>query len=316
MTDAEEGESVTKSEFVKFIKPYERVLRQLLLELDFFIEDAIGVNIHSVQHRMKTYESAISKSKTQSIPIEEMQDIAGIRIVVATANEVGIIERFFTRRAFQNDLIIQSNKEVKRNGYSAKHLVLAFSGSYTRSSVSNSLVEVQLVTLIQHTYNYLSRSWVYKSTLELSTEWHREFLQISNDISILDDRIAKLQKAVVASSLSGSDMEPLTPFSYQGIVAEIFAEQVSLDNSTDIVGLLVGLQYDTNGIVRTLFSDPAILRVRQRIEAMLGTSGKSVAEVMLNLDMHMFYTTFGIRMPFFENVIIALAEMYTKNTDI
>src|SRR5262245_59610721 len=120
---------MNRAEYLKFRRPYDRVLRQLLLEFEFFKEDAIGVNIHSIQHRLKTYESAVEKSSRLKIPIVEMQDIAGIRIVVATTDEVDVVARFFSRKADSNDLTIQSDKQInKQDGYRARHLVLEFSG--------------------------------------------------------------------------------------------------------------------------------------------------------------------------------------------
>ncbi|MGO9272743.1 MAG: GTP pyrophosphokinase family protein [Terriglobia bacterium] len=278
-----------RAEYLKFRRPYERVLRELVLELEFFREDAVGVNIHSVQHRLKTYESAMKKSARLNLPIAEMQDIAGIRVVAATADEVDVVARFFTRRADSNVLAVQSDQKVdKEDGYRARHLILLFEGSFRRGSAFPALVEVQLLTLLQHTYNYISRAWVYKSERSFSGQWRAEFQKLSSDIAVLDERIASLHKQVVESS--GSDDEPLTPFSYQHTVAEFFREHETIENAVDAVQLLIDLQCDTNGKLRTLFGNSDIMALRERFLKLQTQEGRAYAET---ISVHDFFLVFG-----------------------
>ena len=120
---------MNRAEYLRFRRPYERVLRQVLLELEFFVEDLVGVNIHSISHRLKSFDSALEKSRRLSLPIAEMQDIAGIRVVVATLEEVDIVTRFFSRKVDSKDLTIKLDKVIeKKEGYRARHLVLKFAG--------------------------------------------------------------------------------------------------------------------------------------------------------------------------------------------
>jgi len=295
---------VNRTEYLKFLRPYDRVLRQLLLELEFFKEDAIGVNIHSLEPRLKTYESATGKSIRRNVPIAELKDIAGIRVVAATADEVEVVARFFTRKADAKDLTVQSDKlKDKEDGYRARHLVLQFEGSYSRGSASPVLVEVQLLTLLQHTYNYISRAWIYKSERSFSDGWHAEFAQLSRDLAALDERIAKLQKQVVNSSLLGSDDEPLTPFSYQRIVADIFGEHETIENAVDSVRMLIDLQYDTNGKLRSFFGNTAILDLRSRFLKVQTQPGRAVAEVIASMTVHDSFLMFGVRLRASEGIL-------------
>jgi len=298
---------VNRAEYLKFRRPYDRVLRQLLLELEFFIENAVGVNIHSFQHRLKTYDSAVEKSSRLSLPIAKMQDIAGIRIVVATADEVDVVARLFTRKADSNDLTVQSDERIdKKDGYRGRHLVLEFGGSYTSGSVYPALVEVQLLTLLQHTYNYISRAWVYKSERSFSEEWRAEFVQLSRDIAVLDERIAKLQKQVVDSSVLGSDDEPLTPFSYQRIVVDFFGEHETIENAVDSVRMLIDLECETNGKLRSFFGNSAILDLRERLLNMQSKSGRAVAEIIAGMELHRFFLMFGVRLQAAEEFLQSL----------
>ncbi|WP_445630146.1 hypothetical protein [Nostoc sp. DSM 114167] len=181
------------TEYLKFIKPYDRALRQLRLELDFFLEEVKGVNVYSVQSRLKTYESALEKSrKLKNLNISDMQDIAGIRIVLATFEEVDVLARFLSRKADSNDLIIELDEAIqKSNGYRARHIVVKFQGHYSRS-VYPTRIEIQLQTILQHAYNFISRAWVYKSEHTFPKDWHQSFREISQTLAQLDTSISKL----------------------------------------------------------------------------------------------------------------------------
>jgi len=167
-------------QYLRFRRPYERVARQLLLEFEFFAEDSPGINVYSIQHRLKSFESASEKAVRLSMPIADMDDIAGIRIVVSTATEIDVIARFFYRKADSKDPLVKSDKRIdKKDGYRARHLVVEFEGHYT-NSVHRTKVEIQLQTMMEHAYNYISRAWIYKSERALSEEWRSEFLRVSN----------------------------------------------------------------------------------------------------------------------------------------
>lgn len=302
-------------QYLNFRRPYDRVLRQLLLEFEFFVEDSPGINVYSVEHRLKSFESASEKAVRLSIPITEMHDIAGMRIVVATAKEVDIIVRFFYRKADSKDLLIKSDKRIeKKDGYRARHLVIEFEGHYTRS-VHPTMVEIQLQTLMEHAYNYVSRAWIYKSECALSEEWHSEFLQVSQVLADLDSKITKLQEEILESASSGRDEEPLTAFSYQHIVADIFSEHVPIDEAVDSVRMLIDLQCDTNGKLKRFFSNPRVLQLRERFVEMLKTTGKAVAEINLSMPIHQFYMLNGIRLEAAEKFVEVLAASCEKIPD-
>jgi len=303
-------------EYLKFRQPYERSLRQLLLDFEFFREDLIGVSIHSVQHRLKQFESASRKAAQLGIPITDLQDIAGMRIVVTTLDEVDVAARFFSRKAFSKDLTIKSDRKIqrKKDGYRARHLVVELGGHYSRS-VYPTLIEIQLQTLMQHTFNYISRAWVYKTERSFSEKWNQEFLQVSQELAELDARISRLQKEVIESSTSGSDEEPLTPFSYQRIVHEIFGEHELIENCVDSVIMLIDFGCDTNGKLRWFFGNERVLRLRERFAEMLNTTGRAMAEIALSMPVSHFYMMYGIGLEASEEYVKALAASYEKTSD-
>jgi hypothetical protein len=49
---------MTESEYKKSLRPHTRALRQLVTNLDFFLEDIGPINVFSISSRLKEYGSA------------------------------------------------------------------------------------------------------------------------------------------------------------------------------------------------------------------------------------------------------------------
>lgn len=289
------------NEYLKFRKPYERVLRQLLLELDFFIEEVKGVNINSVQHRLKSYNSARDKSIRTNQDISQLHDIAGIRIVVATFAEVQIIARFFSRKQVCNDLVIKWDEVIEKDdGYRARHIVVEFKGHYSRFSSHPTLVEIQLQTILQNAYNFISRAWVYKNKYIYSNDWDQNFKQVSKELNQLDQKIFELQEEVL--KIAEGDNEALTPFSYQRIVADIFSENVDLDDAVDFSPMLVNNGINTNEKLKKFLLDPRILSLRERFLNLESEHLKGFV-VISGFPLHIFWLMFGIRLEAWNQVL-------------
>lgn len=297
------------TEYLKFRKPYERTLRQLLLELDFFFEDVKGINISSVTHRLKDYNSAFQKALKESSDIRNLLDIAGIRIVVATVEEVEIIARFFSRKQDSNDLVIKWDDSIaKDDGYRARHIVVEFKGHYSRSMYPTR-VEIQLQTILQHSYNFISRAWAYKNNYPYSTEWHQSFLEVSQELTKLDKKISELQEEFLTISASESENQPLTPLSFQRIIADIFSETVDLKNAVDLTRMLIDMGCDTNTKLKYFMSSPQILSLRQRFLNLKDESLKNFVLVIYNLPLHEFCLMFGTRLEAFNKMLDELESI-------
>jgi ppGpp synthetase/RelA/SpoT-type nucleotidyltranferase len=289
------------NEYLKFRKPYERALRQLLLELDFFIEDVKGINIYSIESRLKEYKSALVKSqKSENLSIHDMQDIAGIRVVVATFEEVEVLVRFFSRKdkEYSDELEIELNEPIERkNGYRARHIVVKFKGKYSRSA-SPTRIEIQLQTILQHAYNFISRAWVYKSEHPFSKNWKKNFHEISQTLAQLDKKISELQEQVLATSAEG-DNDQLTPFSYQRIVSDILGEDVDLDDAVDSTRMLVDMGCDRNKQLKLHLNNSKISDLYNRFLNMKSHKSdqmKAVASLFSNMSRHSFFIMYGTRL--------------------
>jgi len=287
---------MTESEYKLLIRSHARALRQIRLDMDFFLEDIGTINVFSISERLKSYKSATEKAHKLGIPISDLQDLAGLRCVAATQHEVAMIARLFTREEYSKDLKIESDKSISReNGYRARHIVLSFEGRYTRS-IYPARVEIQLLTMFEHAYNFLSRVWLYKSTKTFSQDWLDRFHQVSNMLEELDLGIAALHTEVVESALKQSDDDPLSPLSYQQVIYSVFREKVPLDDAVDSCRFLVDLSCDTNGKLKLFLTNPEVYSLRERFNSLQSLPGlEEFVESVVSMPLYMFWNLFGSR---------------------
>jgi ppGpp synthetase/RelA/SpoT-type nucleotidyltranferase len=243
-------------EYRDILRAPERALQQMLLDFRFFQEDVPGFLVFSIESRLKTYQSAKLKAQQRGVNISDLSDLAGARIIVGTTQEVDVVSRFFTRKEFSEELLVESDEAISRpDGYRSRHLVLRYPPSYVRSAFP-ARVEVQLPTIFQHAFNNLSRSWTYKSNHAFSPTWKDSFSAISAQLDALNASASELYSQVVESARGQDPCAPLTPFSLQVIVRSAFNEVVPLDDAVDSVDFLADWAHvTTNGEFRSFLDD-------------------------------------------------------------
>ena len=282
----------TPANYEAIIEPHRRALDRLSLELDFFVRDVGNLNLFSVTRRVKQYERAAAKSLQLGIPVNMLDDLAVLRVLVGTLAEVPIIMRFLTRQEAGNDLkIIKSDQIDRRSGYRAIHVVVEKRSDY-QASVFPGRVEVQIHTIFQHAFNFLSRNWSYKQPWQVSPDWSTDFAELSRLLSSIDQaahalhlRQARFQEA--------TDESAITPYSFQAIVKSEFGEEIPMEDAVDACRMYADLGYRTNAHLRQHFRDPRIAELYTMVESKAATSTSSA--LIVKMGRCGFWNTFGIR---------------------
>jgi putative GTP pyrophosphokinase len=276
-----------------FIRPYSRSLKQLLLELEYFIED-ININVYSTTSRIKDFNSAIEKSNKLKILIDELQDIAGIRIVVSTDIEKQMIIGFFERKVEVDKMnIIKSSQITNKEGYKAWHVIFEMKGHYTRS-VYNVRIEIQIMTIFEYAFNIISRTWVYKSNRKFSNDWKTKFKQLSKDLTKFDSLVSELFIDMCHNSDNLYSDEPLNPLSYQQIVKLLFDEEIELIESVYHVAFITDKGYDTNKKMIDFYNNKEIEKHWIDFDSW---ANNNISNTTLSMSRRSFYDFYGIRMP-------------------
>ncbi len=278
--------------YQQLIEPRRRALEQLRLELDFFLRDVGDITIYNVHHRMKEFESAHRKSSAKGVSIEQLDDLAGLRVIVGTKKEVPIIEYFLKRQEIGKDLKVLEREELdKPDGYRALHLVVELKSHYKRS-VYPGRVEVQIQTVFAHAFNFLSRAWRYKQQPVPSSIWHEYFTSLSKNLSIIEGSASQLYDQIAEIRTSENE-ESLTPHSLQLLTNQEFEENMELEAAVDLCRNYRDMGYKTNGQIRDLYRNKEIDQLYKK--ALSNRTNNGFARYLADMSRSNFWHMFGTR---------------------
>jgi len=156
----------------EFLAPYHQAVGELKVKLkgmrsqfEMFAEHS---PIEFVTGRVKSVASIIDKAGKRNIPLnrlqEEMQDIAGLRMMCQFVDDIKPVVDFLRKR---NDFEIVEERDYvtqkKESGYRSYHVVISYPVQTIRGE-KKVLVEIQIRTLamnfwatIEHSLNYKYR---------------------------------------------------------------------------------------------------------------------------------------------------------------
>jgi ppGpp synthetase/RelA/SpoT-type nucleotidyltranferase len=286
---------MNNSQYKYMLRPHERALRQLVLDFEYFKEDLGLVNVFSISTRLKSFNSAQRKAVLLKCPIKELQDLAGLQIVAATEQDVDIISRFFYRQQDSKDLEIESDKKISReDGYRARHIIFQVRPRYTRT-MHEARVEAQLLTVFEHSFNFLSRSWVYKSLYNFPESWRENFISLSSQLREVDKKVNQLHSEAFGSKASVVNEAAITPISFRIIVQGTFKETIPLSEAVDSCRFVVDLGLKTNEQLISFFTDPRIKSLREELLTSPAPFAENWRNFVTSSTMHNFWLFFGVR---------------------
>ncbi|MGG0185666.1 GTP pyrophosphokinase [Bacillus rhizoplanae] len=156
----------------EFLAPYHQAVGELKVKLKGMRSQFEMLAEHSpiefVTGRVKSVASIIDKAAKRTIPLdrlqEEMQDIAGLRMMCQFVDDIKPVVEFLRKR---NDFEIVEERDYvtqkKESGYRSYHVVISYPVQTIRGE-KKVLVEIQIRTLamnfwatIEHSLNYKYR---------------------------------------------------------------------------------------------------------------------------------------------------------------
>lgn len=156
---------------------------------------------HSIDHvmsRIKSPESILKKMQkdnkkcTYKDMIEDINDIAGIRIICPLKSDVYKIRDYI--REF-NDIEIIKEKDYiehpKESGYKSYHIILKVP-IFIGEEESKVKVEIQIRTLAMDFWASLEHKLRYKPNGEINDKVSVELMRCAEDINMLDEKMINL----------------------------------------------------------------------------------------------------------------------------
>jgi putative GTP pyrophosphokinase len=187
-----------------FLAPYEQVVEELKVKLkgmrSQFSHESTHSPIEFITARVKPIPSILEKAERRQVPLdtvdEEIQDIAGLRVVCQFVDDIYTVVNMLQQR---NDFTIVSEKdyitEKKESGYRSYHMTIQYPVE-TIHGRKHVLAEIQIRTLAMNFWatNEHSLNYKYKGSIPLEIQ---ERLQLAAEAAFnLDEEMSKIKNEI------------------------------------------------------------------------------------------------------------------------
>lgn len=173
--------------------------RQELLQLDNHVFELIsqtlkqqGIELNSIEHRIKTVESLAGKLERKGEKYHQLSDITdliGLRIVTFYTDDVdkvaAIISQLFDID-WANSVDKRKLHDLNSFGYNSLHYICSLhEGSFP--------FEIQIRTALQHTWSAIEHDIGYKGAVKLPPQYRRQFSRLAGMLELADDEFSRLR---------------------------------------------------------------------------------------------------------------------------
>ena len=158
--------------------------------------------INTIESRLKRMQSIKEKLERRGVPVsiraieEELNDVAGIRVICSFAEDVYTIAETFLK---QDDITLIEKKDYiknpKENGYRSLHLIVAVP-IFLENEKRIMKVEVQLRTIAMDCWANLEHQLNYKKEHGFTEKMKKELADCAMLSAQLDEKMDELRRKV------------------------------------------------------------------------------------------------------------------------
>lgn len=166
--------------------------------------------INGMKSRLKSLPSIKGKMERKGLPFtveaieENLNDIAGIRVVCSFPNDVYLLADALLK---QDDITLVRKKDYienpKPNGYRSLHLIVSVP-IFLAKEKKPMKVEIQLRTIAMDFWASLEHQLRYKKDFEFTADMANELLYCADLSAELDSRMEKLRKLTLYQNSDGN----------------------------------------------------------------------------------------------------------------
>jgi putative GTP pyrophosphokinase len=174
----------------------------MLFELLKSLLNRYEINYHIIEQRTKTIESLEDKIVRKGITnvTEEITDISGLRIILYYQDDVEKIIDFI-KDNFAIDEKNSINKAELYNsnefGYLSIHYIISLNGKRENlpewQTFSTLKAELQIRTVLQHSWASISHELSYKKDYEIPNELQRKLFRLAGLFELADEQFLKIR---------------------------------------------------------------------------------------------------------------------------
>ena len=189
----------------EILSPYEQAVDELLVKFNHIIMQykSMGMYspIESVTGRVKTVSSIIDKLQKKHIQmdhiVEEMDDIAGIRIMCQFTEDIGKVVDIIRGR---QDMRIREEKDyitnAKASGYQSYHIILDYD-VYTVSGCTTIQAEIQIRTMAMNFWATIEHSLQYKYRKGIPDDIRKKLRNAADATEALDREMSYVRGEIM-----------------------------------------------------------------------------------------------------------------------
>ncbi|MCH7332073.1 GTP pyrophosphokinase [Acinetobacter modestus] len=184
-------------EFKKLKPNYEKLGSNVQQSLEIFLNEQ-NIPYLSIKNRVKELNSYLEKIERKGYerPIDEIEDICGIRIICYFQNDIEKIKDIILK---EFDVSENQSKQELLNatefGYRSTHFIAKIKDSWTTTpnyrGLNNLKFEIQVRTILMHSWAEIEHKLAYKSEVDIPKELRRKFSFIS---AVLEDADIKFEE--------------------------------------------------------------------------------------------------------------------------
>ncbi|MFT4412481.1 GTP pyrophosphokinase [Fredinandcohnia humi] len=184
-----------------FLAPYKQAVDELKIKLkgmrNQFEKQGIHSPIEFVTGRVKPIPSILDKATKKNIPLdkieEEMQDIAGLRMMCQFVDDIKRVVELLRKR---NDFEIVEERDYitrkKESGYRSYHIVIRYPVQ-TIDGEKKILVEIQVRTLAMNFWATIEHSLNYKYRGQFPKEIENRLQRAAEAAFRLDEEMSQIR---------------------------------------------------------------------------------------------------------------------------
>ena len=174
------------------------------------VEDLIkekGTHVHSVTSRIKDradLQAKLERSKEKYMKFNDVTDISGIRIITYFADEVDTVAEIIQK---EFDIDIKHSVDMRafldpdRFGYLSLHYVAKLPATRLKLTeyqrFSDCKVEIQMRSILQHTWAEIEHDLGYKSKQAVPKEIQRRFSRLAGLLELADDEFVQTRDSLL-----------------------------------------------------------------------------------------------------------------------
>ncbi|MCI5902038.1 MAG: GTP pyrophosphokinase family protein [Blautia sp.] len=190
--------------------PYELAVRELMVKFEHIIEEHRQKDLYSpieqVCGRVKTISSLLEKMQRKHVPMErmeeEIEDIAGVRLICQFEEDIETVASLIKKRA---DMTVKSEKDylthIKQSGYRSFHMIVYYTVE-TIDGPKRLQVEIQIRTMAMNFWATIEHSLQYKYKGDMPEHVAERLSKAADAIISLDKEMSSVRTEIMDAQIS------------------------------------------------------------------------------------------------------------------